>query len=163
LAAYKHSVAPSLRSTDYEKTLIDVRGSGFNEVRSGLDVWWGQGDIKLGFAEMLTYSVARRYDNVSYQPGLIRRSTVTTGYQWNIHGKILFGANLELKERLRSDGEAISDSEQQNMSLFLTQDWQFQDLSSIRGTVSKQAAFGANRNTARFVSMTIGYFSLINP
>ncbi len=161
--AYKHSIAPSIRSTKYEKTLLDVRGSGFNELRNGIDIWWGQDTIKLGVAEMATYSQSKSYNGVTYQPGLIYRTTVTTGYQWHIDGKILIGFNTEKKQQLREDGVALKDSEQKNNSLFLTQDWKFKDLSSVRVTFSKQAAFGENTNTARYATTTLAYFRLIHP
>ncbi len=163
IGSYRQAVAPSIRSTKHPKTLLDVRGTGFNEVRIGVDIWWGQEKFKLGLAEVLTYAVARTYEDINYQPGLGLRGTLTAGYQWHTLGKMLIGVNQEYKSPLTAEGEDVADSEQQNFSWFITQDWKLEDISSMRLTYSKLAAFGQNKNTAAMTSLSLAYFRQINP
>jgi hypothetical protein len=145
LAAFKHAQAPSIYDAQDEKYLLDVRGSGFREFRSGIDIWNGQRAFKYGLAHTVTHSESRSIAGKTYRPGLAQRTTVTVGYGWNESIKTLAGINREDRGPLKVDGQAMV--AQRNHSVFFTQDVSIAAHHSLRLTLSRNAAVGHNYNT----------------
>ena len=157
LAGFKPGLARSIQETQDPKGLLDVFGTGFSEMRAGLDFWLAQFDQKVGMAQTFSLPLPSKFDGTTYTPGISSRSTFTLGYQWMHDAKILVGINREHRGELRAAGAAIPNSDQLNYSLFTTQDWLPDENSMIRLTLSQQAAFGKNKNTARSSTITVVY------
>jgi hypothetical protein len=157
MGAYKQSQARSVHDTQDARELLDVFGTGFSDVRAGVDLWFGQQDGKFGVAQTVTHPLAKSYDGALYQPGFAARSTVTLGYQWAANAKTLLGANREQVGLLAVDGAEVTNSDQLSHSVFVTQDYYPVAGQHLRLTISQQAAFGANKNTARSSTLTVAY------
>lgn len=154
---FKPAFARSLRNTEEPKTLIDVAGTGFPEVRVGLDLWYGMSQSLLGTAHILSYSLPRSYEGTLFQPGLTQRSTVTLGYRWAPHIKTLVGTNREYHAPIRIEGASSPSSEQLNFSSFLTQDVMLDPMTMVRLSLAQQGAYGPIQNTAKSSSVMIAY------
>ncbi|MEN9835447.1 MAG: hypothetical protein RL011_1640 [Pseudomonadota bacterium] len=157
IAGFKQSHARSVHNSEDTKELLDVFGTGFSDARAGVDLWFGQFAPKFGLAQTFAQPLPRTYDGVEYRPGLVARSTVTTGYQWSSATKTLVGANREQSLGLTVGGMTAPNSAQLNHSVFLTQDYYPSMSQLVRLTVSQQAAFGPNKNTARSSTFTVVY------
>lgn len=160
VAGYKHAQATSIHDTQELKTQIDVFGTGFSEAKAGVDVWYGQGDVKLGAAHTIIAPQERSFDDVSYQPGIGHRSTLSVGYSVGVL-KGTIGANRERRGPLRVDGVEQDSSKQLNNSAFVTTEWMATPMDVVRMTVARQAAFGQNQSTARSNSLSIAYMRSI--
>lgn len=157
LAGFKPGLARSIQETQDPKGLLDVFGTGFSEMRAGLDLWLAQFDQKVGMAQTFSLPLPSKFDGTTYTPGIISRSTLTLGYQWLHDAKTLVGINREQRGELRAAGTAIPNSDQLNYAIFTTQDWLPDEHSMFRLTLSQQAAFGKNKNTARSSTITVVY------
>lgn len=160
VAGYKQSQATSIHDSEELKTQIDVFGTGFSEAKAGVDVWYGQSDLKVGFAHAFVFPQERSFDGLKYQPGLGQRSTASVGYGF-AHAKATIGANQEVRRRMRVDGEEQVDSDQLNHSAFLTLEVMPSPLDTIRISGGRQAAFGANKSTARSNALTAAYMKAL--
>ena len=76
LFGYKSATGRSLHESKDFKTLIDVSGTGFQELRSGVDVWFGMTDLKPGVSHSYAMPLKRDFNGKSYHPGLVSRSTL---------------------------------------------------------------------------------------
>lgn len=155
--SYKHAQARSLRESEEMKTLLDVFGTGFHEIRTGIDVWYGMTAVKAGVAHGATFYRATDFEGLRYAPGPSQRTTLATGYGWTSSAKTLIGANRERKDGLSVDGARLPDSDQLSHGVFVTQDLMVDPSSSVRLTLSRAAAFGVNKNTARSSGVTMAY------
>lgn len=159
VVGFKASFARSLRNSAEPKTLLDVFGSGFPEMRGGLDFWYGQSNALAGFAHIVSLPLARAYDGALYQPGLTQRSTLTLGYRWVPHIKTLVGTNREAHDPIQIEHKASPHSEQLNYSAFVTQDYMLNQLAMIRMSLSQQGAYGPIRNGAQSSTVTAAYMT----
>lgn len=154
---YRTGSARSLRNTEDPKTLLDVMGTGFAEGRGGVDLWYGQFATLFGLAHIVSYPLAQVYEQVSYQPGLAHRSTLTVGYRWLPHVKTLIGTNREAHEPINVAGNPSRDSDQLNYSTFLTQDYMLDQLKMLRLTASQMGAYGPIKNGVRASTVMVAY------
>ncbi|MBM4252361.1 MAG: hypothetical protein FJ146_10355 [Deltaproteobacteria bacterium] len=157
IAGFKQSHARSVHDAQNTRDLLDVFGTGFSDARAGVDLWFGQYATKFGLAQTVAQPLSRSYDGIEYHPGLIARTTLTTGYQWTSMVKTLVGANREQTRELRVGDTTVSNSGQINHSIFVTQDYYPSTSQLVRFTLSQQAAFGVNKNTARSNTFTVAY------
>lgn len=157
VAGYKHAQAKSIHDTEDPRTLLDVFGTGFSEAKAGVDVWYGNYAAKAGVAVTALFPQERTFDGTRYQPGDGVRATASAGYGWTARAKTTVGANREQRRALRLDGEEQADSGQLVHSAFLTQDLMPGPLDDVKLTLSRQAAFGRNVNTARSTSVSLAY------
>lgn len=155
LLGYKFSQSRSIHESKDLKTLLDVFGNGFSEARTGVDVWFGVTPLKVGFAQTFSMPIAKTYDGVIYQPGIIYRSTFSLGYLWFDEWKVTGGINREFRDSLKASGEIVPESKQLNHSLFLTTDWMFLPNNNLRLSFSQQAAAFDNYNTSRATSLSL--------
>lgn len=160
VAGYKYAQATSIHDSKELKTQIDVFGTGFSEAKAGVDVWYGQSDVKLGAAHTIIAPQERSFDGVSYQPGIGHRSTLSVGYSVGIL-KGTIGANRERRGALRVDGVEQGSSKLVNNSAFVTAELMATSMDIVRMTVARQAAFGKNQNTARSNALSIAYMRSI--
>lgn len=157
VVGHKTAQARSLHTTETPGSLLDVFGSGFPEWRAGVDVWYGLSALKVGAALAFVFPEERSFDGRSYEPGVGQRGTATVGYSWSGTLKTTGGANREERSAFTIDGEQQARSEQVNNSAFLNQDVMLTPLDTLRVGYSRQAAFGANRNTARTTTVALAY------
>lgn len=159
---YKDGRSRSIHESEDLKTLLDVFGSGFSEAKAGADIWYSQSMVMVGLAHTVIAPVGRDFGGEHYQPGVGGRTTVSFGALWG--DKLLkttAGANRDARGPLVIADIEQPKSAQINNSLFMTADW-FQDpASTIRLSMARQAAFGANQNTARAASVALAYMRAI--
>lgn len=157
LVGYKTAQARSIRETQSPGDLLDVFGTGFPEWRVGVDLWYGLEALKFGAAWVQAYPQKRYLAGHEYQPGAGQRATGTIAYNWIPMFKSTIGVNREQRGDSAIDGEVNPQSDQVNQAAFVNQDWMLTPLDSLRLGYSRQAAFGANRNTARSVNISMAY------
>lgn len=157
IAGYKHAQARSLRESNEMKTLIDVFGNGFSEAKMGVDVWYGMAAVKFGAAHTVSKPLKRDFDDVTYEPGLVQRSTTSLGYLWAESWKTTIGMSRELRGALKVDGASQPNSQQQNNSAFLNLDVMTSALDSVRLSYARQAFAFRNQNTTSSRSVSMAY------
>ncbi|MGE0174945.1 MAG: hypothetical protein AB7T49_19285 [Oligoflexales bacterium] len=157
LYGYKHALSRSIHESKELKTLLDVYGTGFSEIRGGLDIWFGITPIKPGISQTFSLPQKRSFDGIEYRPGLISRTTLSLGYGWSDSCKVTVGANRESREHLKVDGIKQDSSTQLNNSEFASVDIMTNSNNSWRLSASRQAAFGKNYNTSRSNNFGIAY------
>lgn len=154
---YKHSYARSLYESRELKTQLDVFGSGFSDVRLGADIWLGMPVIKPGVALHLAKALPAKMHGVSYEPGLVTRATLSVGYMPTDMWRLTVGINRDQRDVVSVDGRELSNTEQLNHSAFVTSDYMFDLQTSLRLSLSRQAALFANANTARIDNFAAAY------
>ena len=75
LFGYKVATGRSTHNSQELKTLMDVTGTGFDEIKTGIDIWWGISRIKPGFSQLFLFPQAKSFQGVRHQPGNISRTT----------------------------------------------------------------------------------------
>jgi hypothetical protein len=159
-AGYKHAVATSIHDSNEMKTLLDVFGTGFSEAKGGLDVWYGQSNLKIGTAYTFVAPLKRTFSGSEYQPGAGHRATASIGYAlWGL--KATIGANREQRGNMRINGASQPNSAQLNHSAFATTELMLSPVDILRLSFARQAAFGENRNTAQSQSLTFAYMKAL--
>jgi len=157
ISAVKSGSATSVY--DYEDPArLDVFGSGVPEGRLGFDVWNGMTDWKAGVAQTLTMPLSSRdTDFGTVRRGYTLRSTLTGGYGWGDRGKIIAGVNRESTTKSSVDGETQPNSDILSHSAFTSIDGKVAHAGTVRLTLARSAAFGANKNTSRNDTITLAY------
>ena len=154
---YKHAQAKSLRDSNELKTLIDVFGSGFSEAKFGLDVWLGITKLKPGLSQQFSIPMKKKFAGVTFEPGLISKTTLSLGYNVFEHWKATLGVVRDLRAPLKVDGVAQKNSEQLNHSVFATSDYRITEAGTIRVAVSRLAALAENHNTIKSDTFNLAY------
>ena len=154
---YKLSNAQSIHESRDLKTLLDVFGNGFSEIKVGADIWFGQTRWKPGISQLFSWPQQRTFNGVSYRPGLHSRTTVSLGYNWFENWKMTIGVNRDSQGRLRLNGEEQDDSAQLNHSLFLSSDVMISGVDSVRLSLSRQAALFQNYSTSKSETVSFAY------
>lgn len=154
---YKLANARSIHESRDLKTLMDVFGTGFSEIKAGIDIWFGMMRWKPGFSQLFSMPQSRSFDGVNYQPGLIARSTLSLGYNWFETWKMTVGVNREYRRPLRVDGVTQDDSAQLNHSAFVTSDVMVTGVDTVRFSLSRQAALLQNYSTSRSDAISLAY------
>ena len=155
LYGYKHSTSQSTRSSS-DPYLLDVFGSGFSEIKTGIDVWWGQWLVKPGFATSLIRPLPRTIHGVNYTPGMILRATSSLSYFQPVFLKWVFGVTTERKAAVElSEGASIPSA--LTNSYFLSAEGKLNDADMMRLTYSETGTFGHNYNTFSARNLTAAY------
>lgn len=158
LYGYKHSSSQSTRSSS-DPYLLDVFGSGFSEVKAGIDVWWGQWTVKPGFAVSVVKPLPRSIRGVDYTPGNIFRFTSSLAYFQPSYLKWVAGVTTERKLTVElSEGQAIPSA--LTNSFFLTAEGKVNDVDMIRLTYSETGTIGTNYNTYSSKNLTGAFIHL---
>ena len=156
LGSYRQSVSRSVwDSTDRE--LLDAFGTGFSEIKGGVDIWFAATRWLAGAAAVAIFPVGRAIDGVHYQPGDGARGTLTGGYLWRGSTRTVAGISREQRGAMRVGGDLTPDGEQINQSLFFSQDYYPSPMSTVRGSLVRTAACGGNKNSARADTFSIAY------
>ena len=156
LASLKPALSRSIHESVHEEEL-DVFGSGFHQVRAGLDLWFGLTALQFGMAQMVGYSLPKTANDHHLQPGLEFRSILSMGHTFEGIGKLVFGGSHLSVSESRDQGKRVANSAQVNNSLFLSTDYFVDQVSTVRLTVARQAALLRNRNTTRVDSVAVAY------
>jgi hypothetical protein len=139
--------AVSIHDTERSKDLLDVRGSGFDEIRAGVDLWHAMTNWKLGFAQVQVYSFPEKFSGVSYEPGMTSKSVATLGYGFGNAARIATGVLREHKEQLTVAGVEVSGSSQLSHRYFVNADLMLDALTSMRIGFSDRASVFASYNS----------------
>jgi hypothetical protein len=154
---YKHAHSRSLRESRELKTQMDVFGTGFSEVRTGADVWFGITRVKPGISLLAVKPLNRSFNGRWYEPSFSSRLTGSIGYSTQDNLRFTAGTNREQRGITRVDGTPQSNTQQLNHSAFITSDWMMTGQQSMRLSISRQAAYGKNYNTAQSDSVSLAY------
>lgn len=158
--AYKRSVSRSIYNAD-DPHLLDVYGTGFDEARAGVDLWWGASAWKAGCAAVALWPRERVYEGQELSPGKGVRATVTGGYGFYSAGKLIAGAVVERHGRRTSDGQAMPDSEEASNNIFVGGDAMINETQSVRVTLTRAAAFGRNQNATAVNGVTLAWMGAL--
>ncbi len=158
--AYKRATSTSVYDSE-DANWLDVYGTGFDEARAGVDVWWGAAAWKAGCAAVAILPRARSYDGKELAPGRGARVTVTGGYGFHEAGKIIAGAVVERRARRTSGGAARADSAEDANNAFLGGDAQITGTQSLRLTLTRAAAFGRSRNATAADGVTLAWMGAL--
>ena len=155
LYGYKHSTSQSTK-TSRDPYLLDVFGNGFSELKTGLDVWWGQWLVKPGVAFSLVKPFSRSVAGVNYTPGLVFRSTGSLAYLQPVYIKWIAGLTSEIKEAVKVEGASDLPSATTH-SFFLTAESMLTDSDTVRLTYAETGTIGTNQNTFSSKNVSVSY------
>jgi hypothetical protein len=156
LASARRGTSRSINESS-DPDLLDVFGNGYSQGRLGFDLWSGQTLVQYGFAHIWGVSLPKNVRGRTIRPGLETRSTLSVGQTFSGAFKYILGINRFYAEKLTDDGKALKDSEQLNHSVFATFDVYPWEMTTLRMTLSKQAALLKNKNTSRSQSVNLAW------
>ena len=137
-------------------------GNGYNDLKAGVDVWFGMDEVVGGLAEVLTYSLSRRDHGIKDQPGISSRTTVDVGYKFGESGKILVGWNHQFASARRYAGKLIANSDTVDDSGFATYDFQFTPMDTLRLTITKSIVTSSSMNSIDAEGYNIAFIKAFN-
>ncbi len=164
LAGYRPAMGRSIHDSS-DAHLLDVFGSGFDEIRIGTDLWLGMLAVKPGLAVAVTESVATRHNNRLLKPGTLVRTTgslsgaVSAG-DFGIVAqpvKLSAGVTADRRAQATADHETVQDSEQSVNGVFLSADFPAFESDSIKLTLARQGAFGIVKNSVASTNWTMAW------
>lgn len=159
LAGYRPALARSVQESE-DNNLLDVFGSGFHEIRGGVDVWFGMFPVKPGFALVMTQPLAERYRGILLRPGRLVRGTFSVTALAPTPGKTMkIAAGLTVDRRAASslNGAVVENSTQSYNGLFLSTDVSILDSDVIKLAISSQGGLGERINAVTSNSLSVGW------
>ncbi|MBX9704173.1 MAG: hypothetical protein K2X39_08480 [Silvanigrellaceae bacterium] len=140
--------------------MLDVSGTGFDELKSGLDIWFGVAALKFGVAQSLLYSFEQHNKQRSIQKGLGLRTTLSAAWRsshidfWQITG----GIARDSKENTRINGRSIRDSHELSYSFFIANEFYLPtQTDTLRVLYANQGNIFYNSNTSKLHSVTFSW------
>lgn len=158
MGSYKFAQSRSLQETQ-RLDLLDAFGTGIPETKLGLDVFWGMGLLKGGFALATLFPEERKLGSSVVFPGNALRFTGTFGMAIDGASKVLVGTVLEKREQRRDNGLRIVGSEVISTSIFLTGDWGFTQSQTLRVSITDKGSLGSNRNMIASRSASVAWLA----
>ncbi len=164
LAGYRPAMVRSIHdSTDAH--LLDVFGSGFDEIRIGTDLWMGMLPVKPGIAVSVTESVATRHNGTLLKPGTLVRTTCSLSGaipagDFGIEAlpvKLSAGVTADRRGQATADRDRVEDSEQSVNGAFVSADFLAFESDSIKLTMARQGAFGTVKNSVASTNWTMAW------
>lgn len=154
LAGYRPAMVRSIHDSS-DVHLLDVFGSGFDEIRIGTDLWLGMLAVKPGLAASVTESVATRHNSTLLKPGTLIRATCSLSGAVPVGDfgivaqpvKLSAGLTAERRGRATADHETVEGSEQSVNGAFVSADFPAFESDSIKVTVARQGVFGIVKNS----------------
>ena len=156
---YKHQIAKGIRDSK-ERFLLDVGGTGFSDLRAGVDVWYGLWSIKPGIAFSVVNPIAKEIHGKTYDPGLIYRSTTSVSYLTDQNFKLGLGTNREYKTSIAIKN-GISTEAQLTNAWFASAELIQGSGSSVKFSLLNQGRIFENYNTARSISLTGSFIKVL--
>lgn len=137
--------------------LLDAFGTGIPETKVGIDAFWGMHALKAGFACAWLFPEERALGRSLIFPGNGVRSTLTMGHALGEKSKILTGFVREMRQRRRTDGRRVDNSEVVANSIFLTLDLGLSNSDTLRLSFSDRGRMFDNKNlvAARALSLAL--------
>lgn len=156
---YKKSVSPSMHSVSYENfDVTKTFGTGFDDLKVGVDVWYGLYAFKAGASWFVITPQPAVYQAKNLAPGARNLRTYTLAYSIpNTPLKITTGATDLYSRKLRINGEEIAGTEQVSHGYFLTAEYILKKNNHIRLSYVDQNGLGDSQNTSKFKSFTGAY------
>lgn len=161
IAAHKNSQSPSIHSSSNIASL-DVRSSGFDENILGLDLWFGMSKI-LGGGSYFWVAPGRLNTELAgrIEREQEHRAFLTIGYQWDQRLSIVGGLRYRSHNGLIINQIPQPQSSVRESSWFMTAESRMPSFVNYRLTISENASIGKNRNTARYMSVSLGLIGRI--
>ncbi len=164
LGGYRPALARSIHDSS-DANLLDVFGSGFDEVRVGADLWLGMLSVKTGVAMTLTESIAARRSGILLKPGtLVRLTTSLTMLSTVDHFginvqlvKLAAGVTADRRTRAAADRELVDGSEQSVNGAFISADLAALESDSVKFTVARQGVFGVVKNAVASTTWSLAW------
>ncbi len=157
ILGYKAAFAASTFDSKRSRDLLDAQGSGFDEVRAGVDFWHAMSKWKIGFAQVLVHSLPREFEQGRYAPGLTHKSVASFGY--GIGGALRVGVGVlrDFKKEMVVDGATMAGTAQLSHKLFTNADIMLDALTSMRIGYSDHLAMVESYNSfaARQVNVAL--------
>lgn len=163
LAGYRPALARSIH-TSADPNQLDAFGSGFSEVRSGLDIWFGMFPVKPGLAIAVTESLPARYEGILLQPGRLVRGTSSLTVLAPVAGQALkfaAGVTMDRRSDSRLDGERVEDSRQTTNGWFASADLNVSDPDTVKLSVSQQGGWGKRMNSVLATSLSVSWSRVV--
>jgi len=155
IAGYRSGSATSPFDSE-DAARLDVRGTGFAEGRTGIDVWHGMFDWKAGFAQTVAVPFGSRDTEIGeVKAGNTYRTTVSFGYGWTDQAKVIAGVNREQVSQSTLDGDKVANSERLSHGIFASFDFKVERLTMVRLTATRAASILQNRNATRSQAATL--------
>ncbi|MBI3295933.1 MAG: hypothetical protein HYZ71_14500 [Deltaproteobacteria bacterium] len=161
IMGYKFAVSRGVFDSEDPKELMDVFGTGFSELRFGVDVWSGNGPVKMGFAFTAAQPLARTIKGAHFEPGIVLRSTVTGGYDWATHLRLSAGIVREDKAGMILDGVPLPVNESLSHTVFLNQDWDVTEIDRLRLSYVQTSALFENRGGVNSHILALAYMRVL--
>ncbi|MEI8026683.1 MAG: hypothetical protein WCI18_10075 [Pseudomonadota bacterium] len=155
LFGYKHSTSQSTKSSK-DPYLLDVFGNGFSEIKTGIDVWWGQWTVKPGMALSLVQPLARSINGLRYSPNLILRTTASLSYLQPFFVKWVIGTTTENRGKVKVE-DGTDQPNGLTSSFFLTVESMVTEMDLARLSYSEIGTIGRNYNTYSSRNLTLAY------
>lgn len=156
LASYKPAIAKSVHESKDPEGL-DVFGNGYTQFRAGIDIWSGMTWLQYGLAQTLAFSVPKTADDHKLQPGIEYRTVFSLGHTFEDTAKCTLGISRLFTDERRDQNQVVANSDQLNHSVFVTGEYFVDTVSTVRLTLTRQAAVFHNHNTLRSDSLTVAY------
>ena len=141
-------------SSSRDPEMLDVGGSGFDELTTGVDVWFGMTPIQFGGSFIHKLASPERTRLGLEHPGDTQTLSLSIGKSWTFL-KVSLGPVVSRRFRKTRESSLVSDSDSYRQNFFLTLDGKIANQKFIRGTIVQNASFGFNRSTSRSLAFTV--------
>ena len=164
LAGYRPAIARSIHDSS-DAHLLDVFGSGFDEIRAGIDLWLGMLSVKPGVAVTATEALATRHNGTLLKPGtLIRLTASLSGIapigDFGIGAqpvKLTTGITSDRRGAASADHEIVQNSEQAVNGAFISADISAWESDGIKLTLAQQGVFGVVKNSVASQNWSVAW------
>lgn len=167
LAGYRPAMTRSIHDSS-DPMLLDVFGSGFDEWRTGVDVWMGMPAIKPGFALTVTEPLAARHNGVMLKPGRLVRGTLSLTSMISTmqigdyaiaprQVKLAAGLITDRRGPLWQDGQPVRDSEQSVDGFFASTDFAASESGTVKLVMARQGITRQTRNAVESTTWSVGW------
>ena len=157
LLGAKKSLSKGSHESDHP-SLLDIGGTGFDDIRLGGDLWWAMTSMVFGISYSETHSQSEKIEGNTHGIGVGRTYNITTGYS---RGKIKAICGLVKLTRGRRVfyGESISDSDLAQNNAFATFEYKISDATSLRQTLVQSGVYKNNKNSSQSTTLTSAWMT----
>ena len=135
---------------------LDAVGSGFNEVRTGVDVWFGMHPVQFGVAVLGGVSLPQRADGEALRPGPLVRALTSAGYYLEGWGRATVSAAFEVQGDLVRGSTTQLQSGKRAASLGAAVEAQVTPVDTLRLSGGRLMGLWS-RNTLVVSSLSVAY------
>jgi hypothetical protein len=144
---YKFANGRSINQTKDTRQL-DVTGSGYQETKLGLDLWWGMFALKGGVAQNFIYAFPQKYHGIKEQPGVMSQTTLTFALEKNTLSSSV-GYTLNQSQKRKQNDKSVDNSEVIISNFFTTISYKYTLLDVFVFSYTANGIGKYNQNTIR--------------